>query len=231
MSNSDLQKGYIYDNQIFPTLAAVEDYQRKPKVMAALKKLIDDTPSEEWCYENRTTIIESFKVNNSRHFLKTEKAHLEKALKAVVAFGDVEFEDATMTGMQKDMAFLLEHWEQSLNTFKWPTVKKLPEEDQIVAVHAALNAIEGSSEELSTWIYENIEDLTVALDTAKVKREVSSKATDGLNKYRLLKAQEKFGLKKKSLTAFEKGLLVEAGEDPADLEYIGTEDKEVKKAS
>jgi len=204
-----LQKGYIYDNKVFLTLNAVDDYKRGPKVKAALGKLIEDEASLEWVYDNREDIVGSFKVGGSRHFLKTEKAQLRKALDATKLLGTMETEDTTIGNLQKDMAFLLENLEQSYATFKWPTQKKIKDDERAILVKETLMSLEAASEEMIDWIISNIEALKIAYDTAKVKREVSQKATDGLNNYRLKKAREKKEAGGE-LTSFEENLINEA---------------------
>jgi len=211
MSNplEGLERGYIKDGKVFPTLAAVEEYIRGPQVKEALKKLVNDTDSENWIYDNREDIVGAFNINNSRHFLKTEKAQLRKALDAVVTLGGAEFEDEGMSKIQKDMTFILENHDQIQATFKWPAIKKLKDEELAVAVSETLGKIEGSSADLTKWITDSIEDIKVALDTGKIKREVSQKATDGLNAYRLKKALEKqeSGV---DLTDFETKIIAES---------------------
>jgi len=208
-----LQKGYIYDGKVFLTLNAVDDYKRGPKVKAALGKLIEDEASLEWVYDNREDIVGSFKVGGSRHFLKTEKAQLRKALDATKLLGTMETEDTTIGNLQKDMAFLLENLEQSYATFKWPTQKKIKDDERTILVKETLMSLEAASEEMIDWIISNIEALKVAYDTAKVKREVSQKATDGLNAYRLKKAIEKKEAGGE-LTEFEENL-ISAGSEAA----------------
>jgi len=211
MSNplDGLKKGYFFDDQMFDTMADVEDHQRKPKVLEALTKLIEDEASVNWVYDNRGEIVDAFKVGGSRHFLKTEKAQLRKSLDAVKVLGEMESTSGIMTQCQKDLSFLLENIEQSYKTFKWPTVKKIEGDELSTAISGALGDITGANDELNVWIAENIEKLKEALDTAKIKREVSAKATDGLNAYRLKKAQEKLG-KGGELTPFEQGLVDDA---------------------
>lgn len=168
------------DGAQFDTKAEAMDYLRRPKILAALKALTAGNEElAEWLLENQETVECAFDTGTIRRVTKAEYAKLDKALEALK-----EIEGNTK------IAFLQEHTAAIRESFRWPSVKRMNDEEKLAAAHTTLTEA-AENEELASWILENKTEILEAYKAGVEKRQVSEKATAGLAAYRAKKAQEK----------------------------------------
>lgn len=176
---SNIEKAFVIDGQIFATKAEAEAYIRKPKVLAALKVVTGgDATAAAWLQENQDDIESAFDTGTIRRVSKADARKLAQALKEVL--------ESSLTAQ-----FIRDNHEEIASSFRWPSVKRMTEEEKAVAARNSLIAIDGSGEELAAWIIANQNQILEAFKAGIVKREVSAKAQEALAKYRAEKAAEK----------------------------------------
>jgi len=185
----ELQKGYFVDGQVFETKADVEEYARKDIVTGAIKKLVKDVKNADWLYENRKAITACFKLDPIKQVAKEDREELQNGLNNAIAM--VNAAELDKIAMKK-FEFLIANADQLVKSFKWPTVKRLSKEEQAVKSAEMLTAIEGSNDALVAWLSTNSSSIVDAFNTGKVKRKVSDGALEGLAKYKLEVAKQKF---------------------------------------
>ena len=181
MAEDVLKQGYITpDGQVFETKAAAQTHLRRPKILEAMNKLTGDNADlSEWLIDNHETVWAAFDTGTIRRVSKAEKKKLEKALEAIVENGDKKF------------AFIIENAGAIAETFRWPSVKRMTDEEKAVAAKNTLMAASDNNEDLANWAIENEKGILEAYDAGKEKRPVSPKATDALAAYRLGVAAKK----------------------------------------
>lgn len=159
--------------KLFDTKAQALEFLQRPKQTEAFKAFVGENEDLiDWLLNNRTDIEGAFESAKIRRVTKSEKNALKKALDAVTAAEDKAF------------AFIVEHSEAILNSFRWPSVKRGNEEEQAAMVLKAVTDITGDNNELATWIVSNRNAILEAYEAGAIKREVSPQAAAGLAKWR-----------------------------------------------
>ena len=172
-SVNDIQSGFFVAGQWFKTKAEATEFVRKPKVMAALAELTKGNQEvSDYLYNNIEGIEAAFEVAKIRRVTKAEHAKLKKALEAIVAANDPA------------AAFVAENSAAILESFRWPSVKRMSEEEATVAQTNALNALTGDNVELAQWILANKTQLLEAFQAGIEKRQLAPAAAAGLEAYR-----------------------------------------------
>lgn len=170
------------DGTRFETKSEVIDYLRKPKVLAALN-LITSNQAElnEWIYSHQDFLEEVFSTGTIQRVTKSEKKAIEKAFEALK---EVE-------NLPKACAFLVENAGAFQDSFRWPAVKRMKDEEKDKLIFDSIYAATENNKELTEWIIAQKLAIFEAFDAGKVKREVSPKAAAGLEAYRAAKKAEK----------------------------------------
>lgn len=194
MSTTDGLKQVIMteDGQQFDTKAEALDYLRRPKIMSALMKLTGDNDGlSTWLIDNQDTVEDAFDTGTIKRVTKSERNKLTKAVEAAVE---------AHAGGNKALAFIADNAEAIVETFRWPTVKRMNDEEKAVAAKSTLllasvseDAPEGN-EELADWAIANKDAILECFESGKIKRKVSPAATEALTAYREKKAAEKVRL-------------------------------------
>jgi hypothetical protein len=148
----------------------VADIQRQPQVLGALKVLVKDADTATWLLEKKEEILTALDSGASRRVTKQER----KALKAAL--------DKVESGFLKDNADAI------VESFKWPLVKRVAEEEQTAIVLGNLNVLTGDNADMSAWLVANKDSLVLAYDAGLVKRVVPASTTAALDEYRAAKA-------------------------------------------
>jgi hypothetical protein len=148
----------------------VADIQRQPQVLGALKVLVKDADTAAWLLEKKEEILTALDSGASRRVTKQER----KALKAAL--------DKVESGFLKDNADAI------VESFKWPLVKRVAEEEQTAIVLGNLNVLTGDNADMSAWLVANKDSLVLAYDAGLVKRVVPASTTAALDEYRAAKA-------------------------------------------
>lgn len=169
------------DGKTFNTRAEAQDYLRRPLITAALSKVTDNNSElVTWLIENQDVVEAAFESGTIRRVTKSEKKKLEKALEAIVAADDPKF------------AFISDNHAAVLETFRWPSVKRMNDEEKIAAAKETLLAETGEGNgELVDWILSSKDAILAAYAAGVEKREVNPKAQEALAAYRAKKKAEK----------------------------------------
>jgi len=179
---SEIRQVYEVNGQKFDTKAEAQDFLRKPKIRTALLAVTaGKTELTEWLIDNSETVETAFEVGTIKRVTKSEKKKLEKAL------------DALVEGYAHEpkLAFLVENAGAIKETFRWPSVTRMKDEEKAKAAREALVAATEGREDVADWIIANKDAILAAYAAGIEKREVSTAATEGLNAYRAKKAAEK----------------------------------------
>jgi dsDNA-binding SOS-regulon protein len=180
MSALEIKQVFTVNGINFDSKAEATNYLRRPKIEAALTKLVgsDNKSLTDWLVDNQEQVEIAFDSGTVKRVTKSESAKLAKALEAIVDSGD------------KSFAFIIENVDAIKDSFRWPSVKRMTDEEKVIAARNTLVAASGN-EELAEWIIANKDAVVEAYQAGIVKREVSPKASEALAKYRAEKAAEK----------------------------------------
>jgi len=176
----DLKSVFVTeDGKQFQTKAEAVEYLRRPKILDALKPLTEgNVELANWLLDNRETVEQAFDIGTIRRVTKVEQNKLRKALDAIKAAGDPKF------------GFVAEHADVIAEVFRWPTVKRMTDEEKALAARNTLIAA-SDNPELADWILKHREQIAIAFEAGVEKRQVNQKAQDALAAYRKKKAEEK----------------------------------------
>ena len=177
----ELKQVYVApDGTQFSTKAEANDYLRRPKIKEALMKLTSNNEElSDWLIENQETVNDAFDTGTIKRVTKSEKKKLEAALQAIVAADN------------KDFAFIADNHEAVAESFRWPKVARMDNDEKAAAAKETLMAASENNQQLSDWVLENKEAVLEAFDAGKKKRVPSPKAQEALKKWREEKAAEK----------------------------------------
>lgn len=178
---TEIKQMYVADDgTMFQTKAEANDYLRRPKIKAELMKLTSGNEElSDWLIENQETVEDAFTTGQIKRVTKSEKKKLQAAIDAIVAADN------------KDFKFVADNAEAVVESFRWPKVARMTDDEKAVAAKNSLVAASEGNEDLANWAIENQEGVLAAYEAGKVKREVSPKATEALAKWRAEKAKEK----------------------------------------
>jgi len=173
-NNLQLQKGVMTpDGKWFSSVTEARDYLRKPLVEAALKKVSGGDPNlASFLYENEDEIMKSFEVGTVARVTKAEKKKLEKALEHL------------MTTTDNKLRFLQDNSACILDSFRWPSVKRMKDEEKAAATLEALTKL--ADEKAAQWIIANRVAIEDAYQAGIEKRVAP--AGGGLAEYQAAKA-------------------------------------------
>jgi hypothetical protein len=86
---------------------------------------------------------------------------------------------------------VVDNSEAVLDSFRWPSVKRMTDDEKAVAARNSLTALSEGNEDLANWIVANKDAVLEAFKAGIEKREVSPKASEALAAYRAKMAAEK----------------------------------------
>lgn len=169
------------DGKTFDTKAEALNYLRRPKIREALTKVTGANKElTDWLVDNQETVEMAFETGTIRRVTKVEHNKLAKALDAL----------KDITGNSK-IVFLQENAGAILDSFRWPSVKRMDDAEKTVAARNSLVAASEGNEDLAKWIIDHKDAVLAAYEAGKEKREVNPKAQEALAAYRAKKAAEK----------------------------------------
>ena len=181
MQQPIIAQKFMVGDQAFNTRAEAADSIRLPQVRAALNQINgNNTKLTEFLIEHQEAIEMAFEAGTLRRVTKSERNQLAKALEEVKA----------LAVDNPKLKFLETHAASLVETFRWPTVKRMTDEEKATAARNTLLAAT-DDEGVVTWILSNKTAVLEAFKAGVVKREVSSKAAEALAAYRAKKAAEK----------------------------------------
>lgn len=183
MSITELRQVVVTpDGAQFDTMAEAKDYLRRPKILAALGAIEGvKTELATWLFEKREAIEMAFEVGQIRRVSKQEAKKLKEAMEHVVA----------TLGQDKKAAFVVENASAILDSFRWPSVKRMDDTEKAAAARVSLLNTTEANEQLTDWILANQAAVLAAYQAGIEKRAVNDNATAALAAYRAEKAEEK----------------------------------------
>jgi dsDNA-binding SOS-regulon protein len=168
------------DGNHYDSKAEAMDAMRKPAVKAALFEATGKNKElTDWLVENEEHVQVAFETGTIRRVTKSDHNKLAKAIEALKEIQD-----------NSKIAFLQENAGAILDSFRWPTVKRMDEQEKATAARNTLVAASEGNEELANWIIANKDAVLEAYNAGKIKREVSPKATEALAAYQAKRAAE-----------------------------------------
>lgn len=169
------------DGKMFDTRQEAMNYLRRPKIAEALNKITSNNKElTTWLIEHQETVEMAFETGTIRRVTKAEHNKLSKAIEAL----------KEIQGNTK-IAFLQEHAGAILESFRWPSVKRMDDAEKALAARNSLVAASEGNEDLAKWIIDNKDAVLAAYDAGVEKRQVNPKAQEALAAYRAKKAAEK----------------------------------------
>jgi len=169
------------DGKTFDTKAEALNYLRKPKIKEAMSKVTGGNAElTDWLVEHQESVEMAFETGTIRRVTKSEHNKLAKALEAL----------KEIQGNTK-IAFLQENTGAILDSFRWPSVKRMDDAEKSTAARNSLVAASEGNEELADWVIANKDAILVAYEAGVEKRQVNPKAAEALAAYRAKKAAEK----------------------------------------
>lgn len=169
-------------DRTFESKAEAADYLRRPKVLEALNKLTEGNAElNTWLFDNRESVEMAFETGTIKRVTKQEAKKLGEALDYIAN---------TLAG-DKKAAFVVENVAAIKDSFRWPTVKRMTDEEKATAARNSLVATTGGQEELAVWILANKEGILEAFQAGVVKRAMPQSTLDNLAAWRAKQAAEK----------------------------------------
>jgi hypothetical protein len=168
------------DGKHFDTKAEAMNYLRKPKIMEAMKKVTGGNAElADWLVNHQESVEMAFESGTIKRVTKSEHNKLAKALEAIVEAGNPKF------------AFVADNKGAILDSFRWPSVKRMSDEEKSAAARNTLVAASEGNEELAGWVLANKDAILEAYTAGIEKKQVNPKAAEALAAYRAKKAAEK----------------------------------------
>ena len=197
-SAPDGQGGVKY----FSSKKEAQDFLRLPKVTSALMAVTDNnTQLTEWLIENQETVEIAFETGTIRRVTKSELNTLTKEMKIL-----------TEEIANPKLAFINKNAQAIIESFRWPSVRRMTAEEKETAAKNTLVAI-CDQEDLAVWVIAHKDEILASYAAGIVKRVVTPQATSGLAAYR-----EKMRLEKEALKAAETA----NAESTASVDEVGT---------
>lgn len=169
-------------DRTFESKAEAADYLRRPKVLEALNKLTEGNAElDAWLFDNRESVEMAFETGTIKRVTKQEAKKLGEALDYIAN---------TLAG-DKKAAFVVENVAAIKDSFRWPTVKRMTDEEKATAARNSLVATTGGQEDLAVWILANKEGILEAFQAGVVKRAMPQSTLDNLAAWRAKQAAEK----------------------------------------
>ena len=193
MSNV-IQAAFVVDGKIFTSKEEAQVYIRRPKILAALNAVTGgNTELNEWLVENQERVEIAFESGTIKRVTKSESKKLADALDHI----------ASVLADDKKAQFVVENIGAIKDSFRWPSVKRMSEEEKATAARNTLVAASEGNEELAQWIIENKTAILEAFQAGVEKRQVNPAAAEALAAYRAKKAAEKAAAAQATETAAE----------------------------
>jgi hypothetical protein len=134
----------------------------------------------DWLIENQEKVEVAFETGTIRRVTKSEHNKLSKALDAL----------KEIQGNSK-IAFLQENAGAILDSFRWPSVKRMDEAEKATAARNTLVAASEGNEKLAEWVLGNKDAILAAYEAGIEKKQINAKAQEGLAAYRAKMAAQK----------------------------------------
>lgn len=168
------------DGTVFGTKEEVIAYAKQlriPLIKAELAKLTDSPELIAWVMENREDVDSCFETTSIKRVTKKDRQSLKDALEAVSPIPEA--------------SFLALHKEAIVESFRYPSTKRLTEEEKKTFIKNNLLSITENNVEVADWLIANKEAIDNAFETGIEKKPMNESALSGLAAYRAkMKAQK-----------------------------------------
>lgn len=172
MSN-EIQAVYAFNGVNYATAAEARDAMRTPLVKGALLRAVNgDAKFADFLFDSQDEITKAFEAGVIARVTKSEKKKLKAAL--------VELK----TLLNNKVRFLQDNADAILESFRWPSVKRMTEDEKSAATMAAL--VELADENAAKWIVANKAVIDAAYNAGIEKR--AAPPAGGLAEYQAAKA-------------------------------------------
>lgn len=162
--------------------AAALEHMRKPKILAAFMQVTNgNSELSNWLLANREQVEVAFETGTIQRVTKSESKKLSDALDHI----------ATVLADDKKAAFVTENIGAIKESFRWPSVKRMTDDEKTTAARNTLVAASEGNEELADYILANKDSILSCYSAGIEKRTVDPKAAAGLEAWRKQKAAEK----------------------------------------
>ena len=169
-------------DRTFDSKAEAMDFLRRPKVIEALNKLTEGNADlNTWLFDNRETVEMAFETGTIKRVTKQEAKKLGEALDYI----------ANSLAGDKKAAFVVENIGAIKDSFRWPTVKRMTEDEKATAARNSLVGATHGQEDLAVWILANKDAILEAYQAGVVKRAMPQSTLDNLAAWRAKQAAEK----------------------------------------
>jgi len=160
------------------TKAEANNVKRQPLVKVALEVLTGKNADlVAWLMEHQEGIESAFEAGTIKRVTKAERNKLTKALDELKE--------------KMPLNFVSEHADAVLNSFRWPAVQRMTDEEKVVAARNTLVKLTEGDEDVAAWVMSNKDAILAAYQAGVEKRPVSSKATEALAAYQAKRKAEK----------------------------------------
>jgi hypothetical protein len=168
------------DGQHFDTKAEALNHLRKPKIKEAMAKVTGGNAElTTWLVDHQEQVEVAFETGTIKRVTKSEHGKLAKALEAIIEAGNPKF------------AFVADNKGAILDSFRWPSVKRMDDAEKALAAKNTLVAASEGNEELADWVLANKDAILEAYTAGVEKRQVNPKAAEALAAYQAKKKAEK----------------------------------------
>jgi len=166
------------DGKTFENKKDALDYMRKPKILAAMKAVADGNAElAQWLVDHQEQVEMAFETGTIKRVSKADKKAMAKAM--------VELK-AALPGN-----FFAVHGDDVLDSFRWPTVKRMDDAEKATVARNTLVAASEGNTDLADWILGHKTDILAAYEAGVEKKQANPKAAEALAAYRAKKAAEK----------------------------------------
>jgi hypothetical protein len=167
------------DGSTFKTRQEAVDHIRIPQVRSALMPITKGNEElVQWLIDNQDEVAGAFDAGAIRRVSKKDRKKLEADFEAI-------------SKSELEIPFVRENMEQIIESFRWPTVKRMKDEEKDLAARNGLMVVTDNNEEVTSWIMDHKDAVLEAFEAGKIKRQMSDTAKVALEAYRAKKAAEK----------------------------------------
>lgn len=162
------------DGKVFSTAAEARDYLRAPLVAAALKRVAGgDASLSGFLAENEDEIKAALDAGVIARVTKSQRNKLTKAVEHMLTITD------------NKLKFLQDNSAAVIESFRWPSVKRMSPEEKTAATLAALTLLADAN--AAAWIVANQAIILEAYEAGVEKRMPNPKAMEALAKARAVR--------------------------------------------
>jgi hypothetical protein len=181
MSTTELTQVFkTPDGRVFDNKADAQNHIRRPKILAAMLPVVGGSEEvADFLIENREGVETALEAGTIRRVSKSDAKKLANALEHAKSLNDGK------------LSFLVDNADAVNGSFRWPSVKRMTDEEKEAAAVQSLTVLCEGNGELATFIYQNREKIEAAYSAGVEKRQVNPAAQAALAEYHAKRKAEK----------------------------------------